>query len=198
MRTQNAAASLLSEIVQAGATAITDYLEMSGDAMTWDVPEFWLKAEVARSLQVKNQYYIFLERRVSDILSDAQSGSEVPLSLQGERQTGRVDIALYERTPNPVDAGLVSVIEVKKMGNIWCFNSDALRIRDIAQLWSDHICGIIAGLFCCVSEGQAQSLFMETEKRLSEACSAQIKLTHSPIVKDVRGSYSGMAAARVC
>jgi hypothetical protein len=105
--------TILNTVLQTGAKAIKDYLEMTGDAAARDLPEFWLQSEIARSFAVKQQYYVFLERRMTDILRDANSGRKSPVVWQGDRITGRVDIALYERTPKSEDAGLKAVIELK-------------------------------------------------------------------------------------
>jgi hypothetical protein len=88
------------------------------------------------------------------------------------------------------------------MNNDYCQQDDALRIKSISELWEKKIFGMVVGLFSCNSEGQAHSLFEETEKRLREVIlggTAPIKLQHSVIEKDARGAfYSGVTAARIC
>jgi hypothetical protein len=191
--------TILNTVLQTGAKAIKDYLEMTGDAAARDLPEFWLQSEIARSFAVKQQYYVFLERRMTDILRDANSGRKSPVVWQGDRITGRVDIALYERTPKSEDAGLKAVIELKKIDSDYCSKDDAIRIREISRVWENQICGIVAGLFYCVSEDQARSLFEVTEKRLGEVVDgSRIRFVHTAIEKDARGMhYSGIAAAQI-
>jgi len=80
--------SILNTIISAGAKAITDYLDMTGDAGAWATPEFWLKSEIARALMQEKKYYLYLEHRVSDLRRFANDGREIPLTLQGDRQAG--------------------------------------------------------------------------------------------------------------
>ena len=119
--------------------------------------------------------------------------------MQGDRITGRVDIALYERTPKPEDASLKAVIELKKIDSDYCSQDDAIRVREISRVWENKILGIVAGLFSCVSEDQARSLFEETEKRLGEVVgSSRIKFVHTAIEIDAHGMhYSGTSAAQI-
>jgi hypothetical protein len=75
----------------------------------WTVPERWLQFEIARAFADTGQYYVYLEHPVTSLQEYAGTG----LPLQGNRQIGKVDIALYDLTPDPQDASLSSIIELK-------------------------------------------------------------------------------------
>jgi hypothetical protein len=106
MSDQNEGNIILHTILEAGANAVRDYLAATADAGARDIPELWLQSEIARAFMREQKYYVFLERRMTDILHDANSGRKAPVQWRGDRLTGRVDIALYERTPDPKDASL--------------------------------------------------------------------------------------------
>jgi hypothetical protein len=147
----------LTAVLLSGASAIEEYLEMTGDGQVWDTPEFWLKAQIARHLRKECGFYIYLERRVSDLVSDANSGELEKRALEGVRQTGRIDLVVYEGTQDPSQASIIGVVEVKKVTSSWCFNDDILRILDVLRLVPDAH-GIVAGLFQCKHSQQAQDL----------------------------------------
>ncbi len=85
-------ADALTAVLLCGVSAIEEYLEMTGDGVVWDTPEFWLKAQTARHLRKEYGWYIYLERRISDFVADANSGGEAEGRLEGDRQTGRIDL----------------------------------------------------------------------------------------------------------
>ena len=76
-------ADFLTAVLLSGASAIEEYLEMTGDGQVWDTPEFWLKAQIARHLRKEYGFYIYLERRVSHLVSDANSGELEKRSTSG-------------------------------------------------------------------------------------------------------------------
>jgi hypothetical protein len=66
---------------------------MAGDAAAGDMPEYWLTSEIGRALAGERQYYVQLENNVSAILQYANESRQIPRVLEGERKTGKVDIA---------------------------------------------------------------------------------------------------------
>jgi hypothetical protein len=179
---------LLDEIIAIGHHAITDYLDMTGDASAWDAPEFWLKSEIARKIYKKCQCYVYLEHRVRDLVKYADAGQ-----LKGPRQTGRVDIVLYQKTSIASDASVMALIEIKKITNSWSFNEDADRLLDLGRLWpTAHL--IVAGAFYCNDAKQFNDLSGEIEKAVSEVKGLIApKIVSSPINADRWGIFSGVA-----
>jgi len=175
--------SILSTAVSAGAKAITDYLDMTGDANACDLPEYWLTARISDAFFRHNEHYVFLEHPISEILKYAKNDDDSILSLQRARKTGKIDIALYGKKLLPTEASLEALIEIKIMNNDWCFNEDADRILDIAKVCGGQINGIVGGLFNCKSEIQAKLLIEESEKRLGELEGmSKIAIMASPII----------------
>lgn len=179
---------LLEKVIKIGSEALTDYLDMTGDGEARDVPEFWLKSEIARKIKEIYGYYVYLEHRVRDLVKYADAGE-----LQGPRQSGRVDIVLYEKRAVVKDAAVMALIEVKKITNPWSFNEDAARLLDIGLLWSGaHV--IVAGLFVCKSSQQCHDLFRELEKSISDVQGLTApKVISSAIGVDRWGTVSGIA-----
>ncbi len=136
---------LLEDVVQFGMAAVKDYREMSGDASIWEIPERWSQTELARQIWKKHGIYIWLELAIPKILGWMNEGQQVPLVLEGERTTGRIDIALFSTAERPEFADFSGIIEIKKVivnGSECTY--DAQRIRAINKLFP--ICGIVGGL----------------------------------------------------
>jgi len=188
---------LLDAVLSVGNEAIARYLEIAGDAHVWDTPEFWLQSEIANALA--KAHFVRLEHRVSDTLHYASDGVSDSPEREVERQTGRVDIALYEKVPNPNDASLNAIIEVKKIVNDWCLNADAARILAISKSCGDHVRGIVGGLYFAKSQDQMNALFHEITNRLREIqVSPSMLIKASPATVDARGFHSGFVAAQIC
>jgi hypothetical protein len=113
--------------------------------------------------------------------------------LHGSRQSGRVDIVLYEKTALAKNASVTALIEVKKITNPWSFNEDAARLLDIGRLWSGAQI-VVAGLFVCKSTQQCNDLFRVLEKSISDVQGLTTpKVISSAIDADRCGTFSGIA-----
>jgi hypothetical protein len=165
---------------------------MTGDGQAWDTPEFWLKSEIARKIREIYGCYIYLEHRVRDLVKYADAGE-----LQGPRQSGRVDIVLYEKTPVARNASVTALIEVKKITNPWSFNEDVARLINIGRLWRGvHI--IVVGLFACKNSQQCNDLFRELERSISDVQGLTTpKVISSAIKADRWGTVSGIAGLAI-
>jgi hypothetical protein len=184
--------ALLDRIVAAASRAVADYLDMTGDAGAWPTPEFWLQAEIARSLKDTKDFYIIFEETLSNIAARANSKRKNPLTWQGARQTGRVDIALYECTE---DAKINAVIEVKKLVIASSFDEDLHRIVDIHRICGGQLCGIVIGLYTHGSAVQVETAFNQVTASLNKVgCSRLEKIA---VIESQTRGHAGIIAAIV-
>ncbi len=138
--------SLVEDVAQFGLRAINDYLSMSGDAQCWEIPERWPQCEIARQIWAKYKVYVWLELPIAKVLEWMSPDQKVPLVLQGERTSGRLDIGLFSSANRPCDANFGAVVELKRQlfsGSECAY--DAARIYAMRELFP--ICAIVGGMF---------------------------------------------------
>ena len=105
--------------------------EMSGRLGAWvATPESYLQCAIVPV--VSDQHYILLEASTSQLLDWHYENSRRDRSLSSV-EGGRIDIAVFDRNPNPDEAHVVGLIEVKKYGQRFGCLSDADRLRALTK-----------------------------------------------------------------
>ncbi|SRR6266550_2584574 len=138
---------LLNDVVEFSLSAVKDFLKMTGDRSVWNTPERWLQSEIARNIWEKHRLLAWLELGVDELLKMLKAEADPPLSLQGERKSGSLDIGLFEPQTPVTDSDFRGIVEIKtRVIRGTEFTDDAARIRDIGGL-SSPLCGIVAGMF---------------------------------------------------
>jgi hypothetical protein len=126
---------LLTDMVAFSLNAVDGYLEMTGDGCAWDTPELWIQSEVARKIREKHRLLVWLEPGIEKVLGWLNHGTDIPLTLQGLRTTGFLDIALFEPANVMEQSDFRGIMEIKSgiTKGTEC-DKDADRIRNIGML----------------------------------------------------------------
>jgi hypothetical protein len=162
--------ALRREIARAMRLAAEDYARAS-TLNVWQAPESWLQTAIAHDL--RDRFYVALEVPTGNVTKWHNTGLLESKTSTELLRSGRIDIVLFNRDPDPDEAHTVGLIEVKKFGQPGVAIDDGLRLKVLARDIDTVRTACVAAHLQCKSsdalDAQIEGLLTEVHASKSSA-----------------------------
>lgn len=155
-------ASIVAECLNGTVRACRDFANLSGNTRLIDAPEWFVQAEIAKTVQRRLDRWVTLETSVEELMGS--SGKTSRDSRSGIRK-GRIDLVVWSVADEPR-----SLVEVKKGWGDSSIDDDVSRLRALVNKCEK----VVRGLVVVYADAAKEETLVERFSRMAQCSGSEL------------------------